>query len=89
VRTGALELDTENPGDVGGWTPTTIFRCVLLKCSYRTAAQKSVCGTIPNRPGAAFRSGVRESFGGIVGFSAAVRPWQLATQDAAQVVAPR
>lgn len=70
VRTGALELDTENPGDVGGWTADNNLQVRAAQVQLPDGGTEIRVRDDPKSPWRSFQKwGADESFGGIAGFT--------------------
>ena len=70
VRTGALELDKENPGDVGGWTADNNLQVRAAQVQLPDGGTEIRVRDDPKSPWRSFQKwGPDESFGGIAGFT--------------------
>ena len=70
LKNGAVELDTENPGDVFGWSTDNDLR---IRAAQAYAKDGSTVIRLRDRPGAPWREfqkwGADETFGGVAGFT--------------------
>src|SRR5438094_1426016 len=70
LNTGGLELDTENPGDVGSWTADNALRVRVAHVFQPDGGQEIRFRAADTEPWQTLqRWGPEETFGGVVGFS--------------------
>jgi dipeptidyl aminopeptidase/acylaminoacyl peptidase len=70
LRTGAVELDTQNPGDVSGWTTDNSFRVRIAQVTTPDGGTEIRQRDGPQSPWRTLlKWGPDESFGGVPGFA--------------------